>query len=537
MTALDTLRSLRTPGTSLPLDFSNPVCREGVLALYGGEAAARERFPQLCRALECSCENPSLARPVGEPTDFADGALIDAVTWTREDGKLTVRAATSLLEPAYFIDEHLEVRTAAGEIVGGLAQSTVDACHSELVFETDFDPQTFASDVLEIDYASNWVTAGERQLRGMLTSKDAHEEAYLSTQVKAVHVLKPVKKTAGKTAPVNICYNRFPLAEEDTDYLFQESFSSGTGVQRLFAPVAAWVEFELDEQGRQDAFSRIDITTFHLKMDCQNGIARYDTTGRETLVERHFVAQPDSAKTHPSGFSFELDPEWKADVPARRWPKRDRVDLLMEVEFEHESGKRGSFELSTTADRSQGNVGKVDWMNLLWGCVKRGTRVLMADGSERPIEDVRPGDRVLCDAQGGSATVRDVLRGTEERLVAFSTTNGRQLLCTADHPLFTNEGTLTAEQVHGNCRLYGPDGGELVLDGIWDLPGDEVYNLCLEMPGADGEGGTFFAEGILVGDNALQGSLAWARSRAALADNPFRAECEEKARQWAEDLL
>ena len=129
-------------------------------------------------------------------------------------------------------------------------------------------------------------------------------------------------------------------------------------------------------------------------MDCQNGISRYEIRGRETNVEHHFVAQPDAAKTYASGFSFDLDPDWKANVPSRRWPARDRVDMLMEVKFEHESGDPGTIELTTMADRSQANVGKVDWMNLLWGCLRKDTRVLMADGSQRPVESVRVGDLV-----------------------------------------------------------------------------------------------------------------------------------------------
>ena len=186
------------------------------------------------------------------------------------------------------------------------------------------------------------------------------------------------------------------------------------------------------------------------------------------------------------------------------------------------------------ADRSQANVGKVDWMNLLWGCLRKDTRVLMADGSQRPVESVRVGDLVQRDAQGGVAAVSDVVRGFEENLVAFSTVDGRQLVCSRNHPLVTSEGTLPAEQVRGNCRLYGPGGEALVLNGIWDVPGDEVYNLCLD-EAADGsgrEGGTFFAENILVGDNNMQAFLAWGQSKEALADNPFLAECEEKNRRW-----
>ena len=58
MTALDALRSRRNLDDSVMLDASDlAFYREGVLALYGGEDEARERFPQLYRALQEACEN------------------------------------------------------------------------------------------------------------------------------------------------------------------------------------------------------------------------------------------------------------------------------------------------------------------------------------------------------------------------------------------------------------------------------------------------------------------------------------------------
>lgn len=537
MNGMDILRQSRRQRRSKEIDFSDAQHREGVLAWYGGELYARQHFPLLYEAYAKSVEAPLRARPIGEPTDFADGVAIGGVTWKREGNHLRISALTSLLSTAYFIDEHIEVRTAAGEIVGGFAQSTEGTCHSELVFETDFDPSCFSSDVLEIDYASNWVSVTDGLLRGMLTSKDMSAEVYLTTAVKQVHVLGPVKKSPGGSAPVNICYNRHPVEPEDVDYVYQESFNPLTGKQRLYAPLSAWVEF--DEKGQeQDKFSQIDITTFHLKMDCQNGIARYDTTGREKLVEHHFLSCPDQDPAHPNGFSFSLDPDWKDDVPSRRLPERDRVDMLFEVEFMYKSGKRGTIELSTVVEEPGGNVGKVDWLNLLWGCIAEGSRVRMADGSDRLIECVRSGDMVLSDAAGRCARVENVLAGNEDRpMVTFSTTSGNQLVCTRDHPIVTSEGLLPAMQVHGDCRLYGPDGDELAMNGIWDVPGGNVYNLVLEPCDGDGgtKGTTFFAEGILVGDNAMQAMLDWREERSSVDPNPFAAECALKRDLWAEE--
>lgn len=71
-------------------------------------------------------------------------------------------------------------------------------------------------------------------------------------------------------------------------------------------------------------------------------------------------------------------------------------------------------------------------------CFVPGTLVLMADGSQRPIEDVVPGDRVL----GRRGRVNRVVgcertRLGSRRLYGF---NGTRPFVTAEHPLLTSEG-------------------------------------------------------------------------------------------------
>jgi hypothetical protein len=71
-------------------------------------------------------------------------------------------------------------------------------------------------------------------------------------------------------------------------------------------------------------------------------------------------------------------------------------------------------------------------------CFVAGTMVLMADGSERPIETVRPGDRVL----GRRGRINRVLgcertRLGRRRLYGF---NERRPFVTAEHPFLTAEG-------------------------------------------------------------------------------------------------
>lgn len=102
-----------------------------------------------------------------------------------------------------------------------------------------------------------------------MSSRDVHRQVYLNSAVKEVHLEAPVKR-AGTEYPINIAYNRDFLPSEEVDYRYQSSFNPSTGKQRLFAPLSAWVEFQ---EGTEEQFDHIDITTFVLKMDCKGGCA------------------------------------------------------------------------------------------------------------------------------------------------------------------------------------------------------------------------------------------------------------------------
>ena len=85
-------------------------------------------------------------------------------------------------------------------------------------------------------------------------------------------------------------------------------------------------------------------------------------------------------------------------------------------------------------------------------CLLEGTLVTMADGSERPIEEVRAGDLVLSGYGGGcfdGARVERTHRSYAVDGVAIRTVSGRAVVSTAEHTHF-------AGRVGDNCR-YATD--------------------------------------------------------------------------------
>jgi hypothetical protein len=361
---------------------------------------------------------------------------------------------------------------------------------------------------------------------------------YLNSVVKEIHIFDPVKRAADKTLPINIAYNRNFIDKSTVDYFYQSSFNPNTGYQKLYAPLNVWVEFNDSE----DVFKEIDIDTFSLKMDCQNGTKYYDiSSDRAGKVKSHFFAEPakNNDIQYANGFSFRLADDWNTDVPSKRWPVRERVDMSFQVEYILESGKRGNISIesyesgSSFNDSSSATVG---WLNLIWGCLAKGTNILMADGSEKAIETIACGEEVIMDCEGNVAVVTDISTGFEERnMVHIETLSGYHFVCTEDHPVVTNKGIMKAINVHGDCRLYTPK-GLISINGIWDVPGGDVYNLTLKPKGADvapEAGCTMFAGGLMVGDNGMQGTLGKTEKKIQ-GVNPHIVEADVKRKLWEE---
>lgn len=70
---------------------------------------------------------------------------------------------------------------------------------------------------------------------------------------------------------------------------------------------------------------------------------------------------------------------------------------------------------------------------LMWGCLGRGTRIRMGDGSEKVVEHIRIGDRVYDPVKKEAVIVENCWKGMEEEMLEITVESGRSLLVTVDH--------------------------------------------------------------------------------------------------------
>ena len=507
-----TYRGNRTAGTCRQLHLRGGDAHWFALQ-YGGEERMEGQLPALHHAWRKGPERPVLDKNAG----FMDDAAIESVRWDGYTNSLLIRTAVSLTRPVHFLDEVLEVFTQDCTRLAVLRRAHEGVQHMRWECHTTLPAaQEIQGDHIELDYTVLWADQNSGGLCGLRHSRDTFLGLRDGWLIKDIHVEAPLKKNGGQP-PINVCYNRKPVSPQDVDYTYPESWNAATKRQQLLLPVKGWAEFR---EGA-DTFESIDPATFILKLDCQSGVAKYTKTGRAKELEEYFTARQE-----PRGVSFQLEEDWLESVPAARLPVRERVDFYFSVELICRDGRRALMELSSTLEQPYPGSALVGWLNLLWGCLEENTLVLLGDGQEVPVCRLQVGDMVR--TPQGADRVMNCVQGTEKELLAVQLEDGKILYCTEQHPVFTARGPVPAGKLTGEdvvCTLEGSS----PVRGLWtEKRAAGVFNLILE------QGQRFYAGGILVGDNELQGRLASPARIVQAVRNPFAGEQDIKRSIWEE---
>ncbi|MCH5251893.1 MAG: hypothetical protein J1F22_02865 [Lachnospiraceae bacterium] len=138
------------------------------------------------------------------------------------------------------------------------------------------------------------------------------------------------------------------------------------------------------------------------------------------------------------------------------------------------------------------NMVKIKQARILWGCLGKDTQLLTEDGY-RNISEVKPGDKLYTNK--GYIRLKNMVTGTEEKIVAVAVSEEKTLLLTKKHPIATERGIIYADGLTIGDKLKMEDGSlrEIYYLEIKDYH-DKVY--CPELE----ESALIAADGIMVGD-------------------------------------
>ena len=227
--------------------------------------------------------------------------------------------------------------------------------------------------------------------------------------------------------------------------------------------------------------------------------------------------------------SWNIGPDWFQGVP---WDQNQTIDLEFVLNFQVQN--LGMRHLSVTSVPpvvgfiGPSNIAPIDPMKFVWGCVAAGTPVEMADGSVLTADQVRRGASVA--SPDGPMTVVNVWHGVEEKPMArLVTSDGHAALVTDEHPILTPEGLRLPKQMQVGQKLLCKDGETTLVTIEWAQYDGEIVNFDLAPSGEDFESlsddlvTAFYADGLAVGDNRIQGLCADAekvRAIVQIADLP-----------------
>lgn len=159
-------------------------------------------------------------------------------------------------------------------------------------------------------------------------------------------------------------------------------------------------------------------------------------------------------------------------------------------------------------------------MQFRWSCLAEGSKIVMADGTQKPIEAVEIGELVRSGSPGQSLSVVDVTRGMESApIVELESADGGSLLVTQGHPFFDGDGKpLRADELQVGSVIKTSKGTTKITKLNRKPYAGKVYNLKLgtdhQIEGLDVGSINMYANGFSVGDSRSQWALELSREHA-----------------------
>jgi len=120
-----------------------------------------------------------------------------------------------------------------------------------------------------------------------------------------------------------------------------------------------------------------------------------------------------------------------------------------------------------------------------WGCFARDTPVRLSCGTDKRMDELKPGDKVVSSG-GHCVTFTENVSGEEEKIFRIKTENG-EIRLTGGHPVMMNDGTtLCAGYIKPGDVLKGPYEGHTVLESKEENYNDTVLNPVFRESGVNG---------------------------------------------------
>lgn len=255
----------------------------------------------------------------------------------------------------------------------------------------------------------------------------------------------------------------------------------------------------------------------------KNGVANFNLSQMSAI----------SLRVSGQTISWEFPIDWKTTIAKKALTGAQQLTFYAHMHIMTEKGISVPLTIQsdgvTHEDPSYAKIPKID---ILWGCFAKDTHITMADGSEKMVCEIRPGEQVR--TRNGNCKVEDLIQGPEERLVLIRSVKGNVIRLTENHPLLTTEGIKMAKDLTWGSILEMEYGRDAIEELHMVEYHDTVYSLLL----ADEE--FLIADGYFAGDFKAQNRVMKEAEAAAKEEKnrklaPFQQELNELITSLAEE--
>lgn len=500
---------------SRELDLTQEEDAACVAAQFGGAERMRRRYPGLHELFQRARQAPRDLSGA-TPTGFQNKAKVLAVGYDTASGSAYAMGTMTLTAPAQRLYLTLDVY-ADDKLVAHNAKF-FSAC-------LDGDIQIQSAQMAPLadgkEYTACLQATWEPGKSGLLRSQvaSATASAGATDLVKRITITHPRHIRSSADGAITVAYAR---SAPELDYCYPETRDADKNEKVL-----------LDMEGQvdlQDGYHVSDVPDAGVALACK-GFGDILYLGSVTYGQNSGSGVVFFPVNGGAAIGWKLDQDWDNSIPDSVYFGNRTHDLEFAFSFRCKEDQSLHDVLITSKGTdlvlSQPHVEKVSKMHLYWGCLAKGTKVTLADGSAKNIEDLQPGDSLKAPA-GGTVTIKELVSGTEQNLYRVHLANGLEVRASRSHPLGTGSGFTSPIELNTQSRLMTDRGLSDVLYCYPETYNGDVYGVELE------SGDSFYAGGVVSGSNAVMGALAdrWAGERLLLA--PDRAALDERSRLEAD---
>ncbi len=506
----------------------------------------REKFPLFAEALDrAGKQENAVGLKLRADGQSENTIMVDYLIYSSENSTLSAHVLGFFAEYTTGTGV-VQVKRQDGSV---LEQKTFSIANQKFISQlftwSQFDIAPYLNETLTAQFSLVGVN-----LRNVMNSGtfEYRIEGYelANTIVKSINVTDPIHKADPNQDVTVIQARRYEMAQarvlaanSDYDYDYRNSSSLlPDQCNNVFLDFSGSASFS----DTTKVFKGFISNKCDFWLYCDEGFVGYDMENYEDFLRGCFKKSSDGFQWNLNYVSPEAgeNPE-KKKLENINWHKvMPLVFKNKEVYFyfhghfiygnegDPSSDEESCFLLTSDLSETANYKKKMPLLKFYVGCLGPDTLITMADGTTKPIKQVKPGDQVKTPGDQ-AAVVEDLIAGYEEQDLFCLRVNGQAgyTVITGSHVLHTGRGQLPVWRLRMDDEILTQDGSGRVVEELFPVGGGEIYNLRLKEPGE------FFADGLLVGDYDIQNTYVYQEPKPTVPEELLK-EAEELARYLQE---